>query len=134
MSAQFEGGTIRIDLHEVLESMDAGSKSLLVQSLSCDDDILKYAADQIVHGSTPDGYSGSEGGQASVAPWTPLDSARRRVAMASGDIASREVGRLERALAAKEEALRRESAENRAMRFFLQDRGFDVSKILESFA
>lgn len=130
MITKFQGGTISIDLHAVLEGMDASSKSFLVQSLSCDDDILKCATDQILDGYTPDGYSGGEAAIAEASPWTPLDAARRRVALSADSVASREVARLEAALKMKTEQLEKERTESRRMEEFLRDRGYDASVII----
>ena len=83
--------------NELIELMEEGDKVDFMQSLSCHDSVIKHVADQITTGMTDGGYSGSETITQSK-PSTPLQSARREVAKLSGDVAKKEIERLEREL------------------------------------
>lgn len=90
------------DPNELIELIDEDDKVEFMQSLSCHDVVIRHVADQIIHGCTSGGYSGSEG-TTSESPSTPLQKAKREVALSSSDIASREIRSLERALSSQKE-------------------------------
>ena len=69
----------------------------LADSLSCKDEIIKNVADQIIGGCTELGSWGFTCGPLPL-PGTPLDEAQRRIAKTAGDVAKREIERLEREL------------------------------------
>ncbi len=106
-------GKLEFDFHDFLQYISADSKLELMESFACDDVIIKHVADQIIHRWTENSYSG--GSACTVAADTTighhcaLDVAWREVAKNSGEVAKREIERLETALKSKEE-------ENQALR------------------
>lgn len=98
MEAEFKSGVIQIDPCHLFEKMELTQKLELVELLSCDEQIINHVADQIIDRFTENGYGGGVFCSAGVNPVSGLDNAWRRVAKASGDIARREIERLEDAL------------------------------------
>lgn len=95
---------LALELTEPQELIELISPEDLVeftQSLSCWDEVIKHVAEQIIHGQTEGGYSGSETLTQSK-PSTPLQSARRDIAINSSDIAKREIEGLQKSLAVME--------------------------------
>lgn len=83
--------------NELIELISEDDKVDFMQSLSCHDVIIKHVADQIIHGCTDGGYSGSET-MISESPSTPLQEARREIAINANDVAKKEIEGLQRAL------------------------------------
>lgn len=104
MEAEFKNGAIQIDPCHLFEEMDLAQKLELVELLSCDEQIINHVADQIIDRFTENGYGGGAFCSAGVNPVSGLDKAWRRVAKASGDIARREIERLEDALKSAKDA------------------------------
>lgn len=98
MKLQYEGGMVSFDLHWLLEMVPAEQKRELVESLSCDTDLIDFVAQQIINKWTENGYHGAALCSAADAPAYGLDKAWRDVAKASGEVAKREIERLEEAL------------------------------------
>ena len=98
MRITYKDGNISIDLHELLCSVKAEDKISFVESLSCDEDIIRHVTDQIISGWTENCYCGSTSCSASDVPVYALDRARREIAKMSGDIAKREIEALEKSL------------------------------------
>lgn len=98
MNAQYKDGKISFDLHGLLEGIQPVEKIPMVESLACDDDIIKHVAAQIISKWTENCYSGCAFVTASDSPQFGLDWAWREVAKKSGDVAKREIERLEDAL------------------------------------
>ena len=98
MEAEFKSGVIQIDPCHLFEKMELTQKLELVELLSCDEQIINHVADQIIDRFTENGYGGSVCCSAGANPVFGIDKAWRRVAKASGDIARREIERLEDAL------------------------------------
>lgn len=82
------------DPSDLFEMMSSEEKSELIESLSCQDEVIKHVADQIIHGCTENGRHGWLSGGA--APSTPLSVAVREIVMASSDLARKEIESLER--------------------------------------
>lgn len=103
MHVKYDKGSLVIDLHDFLSHVDKETKMDMVESLACDDDIIKHVADQILERWTENCFSGGStyGGDA----WTPLDKAWREVAKRSGEVAKREIEKLERVLRGKDEEI-----------------------------
>ena len=104
MEAEFKNGAIQIDPCHLFEEMDLAQKLELVELLSCDEQIINHVADQIIDRFTENGYGGGVFCSAGVNPVSGLDKAWRRAAKASGDIARREIERLEDALKSAKDA------------------------------
>lgn len=114
MNVKYDNGELRFDFHELLRYVDPARKQELVESLACDDDIIKHVADQIISRWTESCFSGSSFVTAPADGGTPLDKAWRAVAKASGDVAKREIERLE-------DAVRRERAQHEDTRKILDE-------------
>lgn len=99
ISAKFDKGTLVLDLHQMVESVPIEYKLEMIESLSCDEDIIRHITDQIIGKWTESGYCGGYCFTASPDPsWSALDRAWRIIAKASGEIAAKEITRLEGAL------------------------------------
>lgn len=105
MKVKIENSKIIFDAIELLEELSGEDQIGLIESLSCQDAVIKHIADQIIHGCTDNGYYGATG--CSETPHTPLDEAKRFVAEHSGDVAKREIRHLEHLVKLKEESLRK---------------------------
>jgi hypothetical protein len=81
--------------------MPNNEKVELIETLSCDDAIIKHVTDQIFDGFTTNIYSGSEG--FTIEPRTPLELARARVIKHASEVAQKEVERLKRIARNQEE-------------------------------
>lgn len=110
-------GNIAVNLQDILEMIPAEQKLGLIESMSCDTDLIAFVAQQIIHKWTENGYSGGSYCTASDAPTNGLDKAWRDVAKASGDIAKREIERLEAALASSDAIRLKLATELADMRF-----------------
>ena len=111
MKLKYEQGAVSFDLHGLLEMVPADQKRELVESLSCDTDLIDFVAQQIINKWTENGYSGGALCSATDAPAYGLDKAWRDVAKASGEVAKREIERLEAALRRSEDRCRELSNE-----------------------
>jgi hypothetical protein len=103
MTIKYNAGELVLDLHDMLQSVDAESKIKMVESLSCDDDILKHVTAQIIDRWTENVCSAGSSYIASPTARNGLDWAWREVAKKSSDVAKREIERLEYALRKKNE-------------------------------
>lgn len=116
MNATYKDGKIQFDLHDLLQSVSLETKKELIESLACDDDIIKHVSDQIIKRWTENCYSGSSLCTASDTPVFGLDWAWREVAKHSGDVAKREIARLEEAIRYKDETYKEVLEENASLR------------------
>jgi hypothetical protein len=87
---------------ELIELISDEDKIEFMQSLSCEDIIIKHVSDQIIHGCTELGYYGYKGCTGS-SPSTPLDIAIRQVSKCASTIAKKQIESLERALKYQED-------------------------------
>ena len=83
--------------NELIELISDDDKVNFMQSLACDDIIIKHVTDQLLHGCTEDGYYGSKECN-EAEPSTPLDIAKRAIAKSYSKFASDEIAALERGL------------------------------------
>ncbi len=113
MNATYKKGKLEFDIQELLESIHGAEKVDLVEGLACDDEIIKHVSEQIINKWTENGYSGGVFCTASDNPTRGLDWAWREVAKKSGDVAKREIERLEKALEQKSKELQRIYEEQR---------------------
>ena len=116
MNAKYKDGRIEFDLHNLLQSVTPETKAELIESLACDDQIIKHVADQIIHGWTENVCSGGSSIVATAEPYDGLDWAWREVAKRSGQVAQREIERLEKAVAYHQEQYRDQLLENARLR------------------
>ena len=98
MTIKYEKGELHLDLHEMLGHVTGEQKREMVESLSCDDDITRHVVAQILTRWTESGYCGSSVCTAQGEPYYALDQAWRQIAKRSGEVAKREIERLESAL------------------------------------
>jgi hypothetical protein len=94
MNAKLNQGKLTIDISDLLDSLSPEDKIELIETLACQDAIIKHVADQILTGWTENCYSGGTG--YSIEGHTPLDSARKRVIELAPEVARQEIERLKR--------------------------------------
>ena len=113
MQLKINEGKITIDAYELIDAFTGEEKLKLIECLACQDEVVKHVADQIIDGWTENGWHAGRG--YSETPFTELDKARRFVAEHSGELASKEIKRLESLVKMKEESLSKSWAENRKL-------------------
>lgn len=116
MTAKLTNGSIEIDICDLLDSLNDESKLKFIESLACDSAVVKHVADQIITGWTESGYSSGRFCTASPDPAYGLDWAVRQVALRSGEVAEKEIHRLQEALARKDKEINELYEENRRIR------------------
>lgn len=82
----------------MLEGIPAEAKLELMETLACDNVIIKHVVDQILEGWTENFYHGPMSCTAGDSPNYGLDWALREIAKRSGEVAKKEIERLEKAL------------------------------------
>ena len=116
MKVNYKEGKLELDLHDLLQNVNKETKMEMIESVSCDDHIIKHVTEQIINKWTENFYSGGTNIIASTNTYTGLDWAWREVAKKSGDIAKREIERLEKAISYKDERYQELLEENRNLR------------------
>lgn len=117
MKIKFKTGSITFQLHDLLCQVAPECKRELVESLSCDDEIIRFVTQQILDKWTEGGYSGGAYVSAVANPGcNGLDWAWREVAKRSGEVAQREIDRLEKTVRRQDEELRELRQENADLR------------------
>lgn len=99
MKVEYKAGNIIMDLHDLLRFVSPETKQEMIESLACDDDIIRHVVEQIISGWTENMYCGGSACTPSANPLLPLDKARRDIAKHSGEIAKAEIEKLENTLA-----------------------------------
>ena len=99
MNTEYRGLKLVIGVFELLHNMPDEDKIKLIDELSCEDAIIKHVVDQILDGWTENVSHGAILVPASSNPKEGLDYAMREVAKRSGEVAAKEIKRLEEALA-----------------------------------
>ncbi len=90
MRAKVEKGDLCININAVLEALSLEDKISIMDRLSCDDEVIAHVTSQLLDGYTENGSCGyTRGGRAE--PFTPLDKARREIALRSGEVAKKEI-------------------------------------------
>lgn len=102
MKVNYKEGKLELDLHDLLQNVNKETKMEMIESISCDDHIIKHVTEQIINKWTENFYSGGTNVTASANTHTGLDWAWREVAKKSGDVAKREIERLENAITYKD--------------------------------
>lgn len=102
MRSTYSNGSLSIHLGDVLSALPEADKSSLIDTLSCEDAVIRHVTDQLLNGLTEQLSSGAEDYPARGVPVAALSAARRRIALAAGAVAAEEVARLQRALVAAE--------------------------------
>jgi hypothetical protein len=95
MTVKYENGMIEFDLLDVLSSVSDETRVAMFERLSCDEVVIRHVAAQVIDKWTENGLSGWSLADAEHDPERGLDWAWREVARRSGDVARREIERLE---------------------------------------
>jgi hypothetical protein len=103
MEIKFKDGNLQIDLHNLLDNIKEEDLNEFLESVSCNDKVIKHVTDQILDKWTENAYSGGTACTASAEVYNGLDKAWREVAKRSGEVAKREIERLEAALKRRNE-------------------------------
>lgn len=90
MQVKIERGRIILNTIEVLSALSLEDKKSLIETLSCDDEIIANVTAQLLDGWTEQGSHGATRSGA-VEPFCPLDKARREIALRSGEVAKKEI-------------------------------------------
>lgn len=109
-------GMLQVNLEDVLSLLNAEQRIALVDALACNDDVIKCVVDQIFDGWTERGSHAAVSHHANAAPSTGLDYATRQVALRAGEVAKKEIARLQEALKTVDEEFQVYRAERRAER------------------
>lgn len=106
MKTQYKDGLLSIDVQALFDAIPDDEKVSLIETLSCQDSVIKHVTDQILDGWTERGFYGSIACTAIDDPVFGLDWACRQVAKRAGEVAAKEIKRLEDALRHSESQLR----------------------------
>lgn len=91
MNIKYDGDKIELSFSDLLDHMTLDEKKSLIERLSCENDIIEHVVSQIATGYTENCCSGSRGCGAEIEPHTPLDKARRTLALSAGEVAKKEL-------------------------------------------
>lgn len=100
---KYKEGNLVIDLHSLLDNVPQEDLEEFYEAVSCNDRVIKHVTDQIITKWTENACHGATYIDSQAEPYTGLDKAWREVAKHSGDVAKREIERLEEALRKKNE-------------------------------
>lgn len=127
---KIENGNVILDLSDllagILNTLGETEREDALQTIACNEAVIKYVVQQIVDGATDNGSYGATS-LASSTPRLALDCARRQIAREASEVAAAEVERLELALRLVEQ--RASTAERRVDRMLnhIQDHyGWDT--------
>lgn len=98
MNIDIVDGKISFSITDLLDKMTSEQKKEIIDSLSCEEDIITLLGQQITEGFTDMMSRGSRSAYASSNPKYGLDKVMRDIAKASSAIAKEEIGRLEDSL------------------------------------
>jgi len=91
MNIKYDGDKIELSVSDLLDHMTLDEKKSLIERLSCENDIIEHVVSQIATGYTENYSSGSRACGAEIEPHTPLDKARRTLALSAGEVAKKEL-------------------------------------------
>ena len=100
---KYKEGNLIVDLHSLLDNVPKEDLEVFFESVSCNDRVIKHVTDQIISKWTENCYYGATCVDAPAEPHCGLDKAWREVAKRSGEVAKREIERLEEALKRRNE-------------------------------
>lgn len=98
-------GKLEFDLHDLLDCADSETKVELIESLSCDEAIIKHVVAQILDGWTENSSHGSEACEQQEIPHCGLDIARREISKRSSEVAKKTIEDLEKTIARQKREL-----------------------------
>ncbi len=91
---------VTVNLYEAFRAMPDEDKASFLDTLACDDGVIRLVSQQILDGWTDlCSHGGTQCTDIHDVSSTPLSAAVREVAKRSGDVARKEIERLERELA-----------------------------------
>lgn len=100
MKTTYSNSCLNIHLGALLDTLDDEARSIIIEHLSCERDVIKGVIEQVLDGWTEAGWHGATSSAVpNPLPSSGLDWARREVARRAGDAAAKEIERLETALA-----------------------------------
>ncbi len=86
-------GNLKVNIVDMLDSLSDECKLELIESLSCDEAVIKHVMDQVFEGCTENGYHGSISCTA-LDSNNEIDKARVKAASRASHIARKEIKRL----------------------------------------
>ena len=98
MRTNISGTKLEIDLYDLVEELDSATLLSLADAVAVQDDVIKYVVQQILDGWTDLDSRGGLLCAAGPLPTRGLDWAIREIAKRSGEVAAKEVKRLETAM------------------------------------
>jgi hypothetical protein len=104
MKSSYTSGNLTFNLLDLLDDMTIDEKRELAESLACQADVVMFVGQQIIDKWTESGFYSGLCCTASPEPTHGLDKVWRDVAKASGEVAKREIERLEDALRSEKKA------------------------------
>lgn len=119
MNITLKDGAIALDVHDLLCQLSGEALMHLIGCLAIQDHVVQSIGQQIVHGIDDNGYGAGTFGVDGQWP-TPLMVCRRYLALQAGDVARKEIERLQ-------EAVDRQRADIESMRNELSNLRFDRS-------
>lgn len=102
---EYKDGKVQFNVLDLLESIPEEGMAEFLEAVSTNDDVIQHVADQLMGQWTVNGWSGGSFVFTSPEPTLPLEKAWRQIAKASGEVAKKEIERLESALAKSEKEL-----------------------------
>lgn len=96
MRVQVEKDYLKIHINDLLSELEDDDLLKLIDTISCNETVIKNVADQILDGWTEMGSHGAR--MSNGRSHTALEQARHRIAIESGDIAKTTIEELKKAL------------------------------------
>lgn len=101
---KYENGKITVDLYTLLGDISKEHRADLIDSLSCQQEVIDEVMNQVLDGFTTLGSHGPCGGGGNPDAVYGIEGARMRIAKAASDVAAKEIERLGAALKRAEAA------------------------------
>lgn len=98
MKTTYSNGHFNLHLSALLDTLDDEAKRWAIEHLACENAVIKAVTEQILDGWTEDCSHGAKHCLAEAEPRWGLDWATRAVAKRAGEVAVKEIERLELAL------------------------------------
>lgn len=106
MQLKYDDGKLSFNAVELIDHMDENAKQNVIEILACSDKVIEYVIAQVLDGWTENGSHGGRLCTASDSPARGLDWAVREVAKRSGDVAEKEIERLESAIRSEQNVIK----------------------------
>jgi hypothetical protein len=90
MNPTYKDGQLSLDLVDVICGMTEEEQLNLVESLSCQESVIKFVMQQVITGWTDSGYHGIKG-ISDIEPHSALEKAIRQIANQSSEVAKKEI-------------------------------------------